>query len=209
MARTSHRGFTLIELMVTLTVITVLLLIAVPSFESFRQRAAVRGATARVFATWQQARMEAAKRNTYVKFGALTSGTDYCVGASTQGLVAGAVPTASTVGVAACDCFETDTTDPDYCDVARFPIDQAEWNRVRFTGTPSLGQNNGFAIIEPKNTMLTDFTDGGAVSLAGPTGRRNYRLNLRVDGLGRALVCQSTATGVDSMSDFADRRCSP
>ena len=36
------RGFTLIELMITLTVVVVLLLIAIPSFLSFRQRAALR-----------------------------------------------------------------------------------------------------------------------------------------------------------------------
>ena len=43
LARVSRvRGFTLIELMITLAVIVVLMLVSIPSFQAYRQRAAVR-----------------------------------------------------------------------------------------------------------------------------------------------------------------------
>src|SRR5690348_1661960 len=71
------RGFTLIELMTTILVIVVLLILATPSFISFRQRSALRGAGEQVFSLWNQARLEAAKRNQLVKFVVKSSGTDF------------------------------------------------------------------------------------------------------------------------------------
>ena len=75
------RGFTLLELMVTIALLSVLLVIAVPSFTEFRQRAAIRGAADQVATFWGDARFEALRRNQFVKVGFRTSGTTFCLGA--------------------------------------------------------------------------------------------------------------------------------
>lgn len=194
----TERGFTIIELMVAVAVMLVLIAIAQPSFESLRQRAAIRGAGEQVLGFWNQARLESAKRNELVKVGVVNNGNGMCLGAAT---------TADRADDEACDCFESDTSAATYCNVARFPSAQSEWRNVTLAGTPSLGSDlDGLAIIEPKRTQLTDSTAAGAITLSGPPGRWSYRLNLRVDRFGRGMLCESTAA-TDHLSDYATRQC--
>lgn len=189
-------GFTMIELMVTLVVMVVLLLLAVPSFTAFRQRAALRAGAEHAASFWNQARFEAAKRNSMIKVGFVTSGSSYCMGAAT---------TTDSTDRTACDC-----TDATACDVARWPADQGEWNGVVISGTPTLGPagNEGVVLIEPKRTSLVDPDDEGVVQFANPSGPNSYLLNVRFDRFGRSMVCESTSAS-SKMSDFNTRRCSP
>lgn len=191
-------GFTLIELMVTLAVFVILATMAMPSFFSFRQRAATRDAGDEALSFWNQARFEAAKRNAMVKVGVYHSGSTFCLGAATTTDPADSTP---------CNCSAAAPT-TNVCDVARFPADQNEWRSVALSGTPTLGGNTGVAVIDPKLTSLTESTDAGAVSFQSPNGRFSYKLNLRVDALGRGVLCESTGD-TRPMSDYFDRRCTP
>lgn len=194
-----QRGFTVIELVVTVAVMLVLMAIAQPSFESMRQRAILRGAGEHILGFWNQARLESAKRNALVKVGVVSNGSGLCLGAAT---------TTDRADDEACDCFETNTAAATYCDVGRFPAAQSEWGNVTLAGTPSLGSDlDGLAIIEPKRTSLTDPTAAGAASFLAPPGRLSYRLNLRVDRFGRGMLCESTSA-TSHLSDFTTRQCS-
>ena len=186
-------GFTIVELMITLAVVLVISLLAVPSFISFRQRAALRAAGEQAQGFWNQARLEAAKRNSLVKVGVFVDGDTYCLGAATTTDLADDEP---------CDCTS------DECNVAVFPTDQAQWRGVTLNGTPTLGSDTGVAVIESRRTALTDPAMEGAISFAGPQGSNDYRLNLLVDRQGRATLCQSNAA-VDKMSDYLTRNCDP
>jgi prepilin-type N-terminal cleavage/methylation domain-containing protein len=202
MASASRRnhGFTLIELVITITVIIVLMLLALPSFSSFRQRSALRGASEQALGFWNQARLEAAKRNELVKVGVGVSGANFCLGATTTTVDALDNDTP-------CDCTVAVPADPDdICDVGRFPAEQDQWGGVTLNGAPTLGEDSGVAVIEPKRTALIDPDMAGTISFAGPSGPKDYRLNLRVDRLGRAALCQSTSAP-DEMSDYVNREC--
>jgi type IV fimbrial biogenesis protein FimT len=188
-----RRGFTLIELMVTLTVLVILSLLAVPSLNSFRQRSALRGASEQALGFWNQARFEAAKRNSMVKVGVFAGGGGYCLGAATTTDPADDEP---------CDC-----TTAGACDVAVFPGEQKQWEGVTLAST-TLGSDSGVAVIEPKRTGLTDSAQAGVISLLSPPGNESYRVNLRVDELGRGVLCESTSAA-NSMSDYTNRRCAP
>ena len=202
MVMAGHRksGFSIIELMITVAVMLVLLMLAMPSFEGMRLRAAIRGAGEQTLGFWNQSRLEAAKRNQMVKVGVIEDGSAFCLGAAT---------TADPDDGEACDCFLADTTDPAYCDVARFPGpgNQAEWKGVTLSGTPTLGSDlDGLAVIEPKRTSLADTDAAGTISLAGPPGQFAYKLNLHVDAFGRATLCEST-TATQHLPDYGGRTC--
>jgi prepilin-type N-terminal cleavage/methylation domain-containing protein len=198
MATIRSRGFTLIELMITLAVAIILAAMAVPSFYAARQRAAIRGAGDEVLSFWNQARFEAAKRNALVKVGVYTSGGSYCFGAAV---------TTDSADTTPCNCL-VENPSSDVCDVGRFPASQSDWRAVTLSGTPTLGNSSGVAVIDPRLTTLADSTAAGTVTLAAPPGNFTYKLNLHVDQLGRAVLCEST-TDSAPMSDYSSRRCSP
>jgi type IV fimbrial biogenesis protein FimT len=202
MVSASHRvlGFTLIELVVTLAVILILAMLALPSFRSFQQRSALRGAVEQTVGFWNQARFEAAKRNAMVKVGVKVSGSNFCLGATTTTNAADTTP---------CDCLTANS-----CNVAIFPVvgDQSEWNGVKYLAvsgtTPTLGSGNAVAVIEPMRTALATSSQKGVITLLGPSGSKSYRLNVNFDSFGRAQPCESNLA-VDKMSDFNTRRCNP
>lgn len=197
-------GFTLIEMMVTLAVLSIFALIALPSYESLRQRSALRGASEQALGFWNQARFEAAKRNQLVKVSIYqaAAGGPFCLGAAT---------TTSLADVTPCDCLSAAPT-VNVCDVSRFPTNQSEWSGVSLAevtlGGSSVLPATQPAIIEPKRTGLTSTADAGSIGLLSPSGPKAYRLNLHVDRFGRGFLCESTAA-VDRLSDYGSRRCDP
>ena len=191
------RGFTLIELMVTIAVLAILMLIAVPSFSDFRQRIALRGAADQVVSFWAEARFHAVRRNSLVKVGFVDDGAGaYCIGAATTSDPTDNMP---------CDC--SDSSAPFDCDISRFPQDQKEWRRVRVPSATTLGGGSGVLVIDPKRGNITQSADRGVVSLQSPLpDSQDYRLNVAIDRNGRAVTCEPN-TGNAVLPQYSNRRC--
>jgi type II secretory pathway pseudopilin PulG len=191
----SNRGFTLVELMVTLLVFMLLVALAVPSFGAMRQRAALRGTADEVLGFWNQVRLEAVKRNATVKVGVVSGASGFCLGASTVN------PTNNTP----CDCMDATA-----CDVARFPAAQTEWQNVTLGSGSTLGPSTAIVVaLNPRRGgALTVSADAGAIKLVSPPGPNAYVLNLNVDRFGRGVLCESTSAS-DHMSDYNGRTCAP
>ena len=199
--RKPSTGFTLIELMVTLAVLFIFFIMAMPSFAGLKQRSAIRGAGDQVLAFWNEARFQAVKRNQMVKVGVRTgSNGAFCLGAATTTDEADATP---------CDCMSA-APSSNVCDVMRYPANQSEWNNVTVSAISMGGTSNLLSImpvvIEPKRTTLTEAADKGTISLAGPPGQMAYKLNLYVDPLGRGLLCESS-TSTTRLPEYDKRRC--
>lgn len=97
MMRRKNAGFTLIEMMVALTIGGIMTAVAVPNFASMREGYRLRAATYEVFAALQRARSEAVKKNNNYEF-LVTSGTTYRVhdDLDSDGAIDGGEPTTTT-----------------------------------------------------------------------------------------------------------------
>ncbi len=207
-------GFTLIELMVSVAIVILFAALALPSFEGVRQRAATRAAAEQILSFWNNARMEAAKRNQMIKVGIVqsSSGAVFCLGAATT---ASGTDTTPCLCTAALDPTNTNNVNADdKCDVAVFPGANTEWRGSTLSGV-TLGDSdwptvNAIkpAVIESKRTALTVAASDGTITINGPSGFRNYMLRLSVDQFGRAVLCEPTSATA-KLSDFGGRRCSP
>ncbi len=195
LSKQNMRGFTLIELMVTLAVLAIILAMAIPSFNDFRQRSALRGASDQFISFWANSRLEALKTNSLVKVSMSTNGTNYCLGAAT---------TTDPADTTKCDCFTANA-----CNVGNYPADQAEWKRIRFLDDSDLtigASDNGVVIIDPKRGGLSNTGMAGYWQIASPSDGVDYRLRVNVDIFGRAVACEP-ASSPSKMPQFSGRRC--
>jgi type IV fimbrial biogenesis protein FimT len=101
-------GFTLIELMIGLTVLGIILMIGLPSLATFIQNTQIRTAAEGIQSGLQLARAEALRRNTTVRFQLVDTLAATCVlsATGTNWVVSLADPTG------ACDIAPSDTTAP-------------------------------------------------------------------------------------------------
>lgn len=175
-SRSPSQGFTLIELMVALSVLAIMLATAAPSFADFFERYRLRSAvddTLNLFAAARQGAVEA-DRNVKVKFAAAT--TDWC---------AGAIEQASPVALG----------DP-------VPIDPAPCDCDSAPAACVVGSDNLVAsaagrgvTISPGGTVFTFDSKNGTldplaarqVDFLSSSGR--YGLTVQVYALGQARAC--------------------
>jgi type IV fimbrial biogenesis protein FimT len=140
MPRRQQSGFTVIELMVTVAVVAVLALIAVPSFNDLIEKSRLRGATDDMVALLNVARARAIKLQRDVNV-SVSGTTTWCAGASSAGdppSVAKQVPAAT-----ACDC-----TSAGACLVDGLPalVSSGDYKGVTISNVSSTGSGTSTGI---------------------------------------------------------------
>lgn len=172
----SVRGFTLIELMVTVAVVAILAVAAAPSLKDFFERYELRGAVEDVLSALANARQGAveADRNVKVRFSTATD--DWCVGGIQQ-----ADPTLGelvAVDPAPCQC----ETSPATCVVGGEPLIASAAGR-----NVTIAAGGATITFDSKNGTLNPLT-GQNVTLLSSTGR--YGLQVQISALGQARACR-------------------
>lgn len=170
-APVSARGFTLVEMMVTVAVAAILATIAVPSFNGVMERFRARRATETLAATMYLAKSEAAKRNQSVSvvFTKNTDGTTWCYGLS-----------ASTT----CDCNTTTTSACTLGDVGTV-VKSTQFKGINMTNPTAL--TTAVTFTPTRGTVPAgnvEFTSSG----------QGYKSRVVRSGIGRITTC-SPATG--------------
>ncbi|WP_415899417.1 GspH/FimT family pseudopilin [Neptuniibacter sp. QD48_11] len=165
----TYKGFTLIELMVTLAVLAILISLAAPSLNDFQERVELTGAAEKVYGHIQYARSESISNGSdiYIAFKG-TGAAGWCMGIS---------------DTAACDCSSA-------ASLALCTINSAPARYVTGSDYPSVelstnltSDDSGF--LSPRSTSM----ENGTITLNYP-GYGDAKVVLST--IGRVRLCSDT-----------------
>ena len=193
-------GFTLIELMITLVVLLVLVLLAVPSFRDYIEKARVRGAADQITDLLARARASAVKSNLPVAVRAQGSAGTWCVGAAMAAEPASEWAMRADTATP-CDCDSKAAA----CAVEAKPLVLASSSlsagnppSVTFTPAPTADLTTGFSFsytpklggVSSNGSPGKSFLDASvarSIAITSPNGR--YELTVTISPLGQSSVC--------------------
>jgi len=167
-------GVTLVELTVSMAVLTILAAAAMPSFVDFFDRNRVRGAADDVASLISNARAAAVKNNLDVSIAMVGSGAAWCIGGNAAAPASGGLPAGTAVP---CDC--ADATE---CLIAgqRFIIEVGAHPGVQVGNLPApLTFDSTLGVISPLGSR--------SVVLTSPKG--TYDVAIQINSLGQARLC--------------------
>lgn len=173
-----QRGFTLTELMVTVAVIAILSVVAIPSFIDMIQGRRVKGAAEGLAAALQNAKAEAIKTNSTVRIVFTPAGigadhTTWCYGMTDQ---------------ADCDCTAADS-----CAVGGVTTGTV----IPSTEFKDVSAN--FSVSNMRSfTPLRGGSNGGTVTFSGPGGKS---LGVAVNSIGRIRICKPDGSALAGYVD--------
>jgi len=171
-------GFTLVELMISVTLLAVGATLALPSYREMVEKRQVTHGAEQIMAFVNSAQMEAMKQNRVVTVSyARSADNNWCFGA--------------TLGATACDCNETTPTETDFCAINAAPSVITNVNTGNLDLLKSITGDGAYS-FDPVRGILTDLNDSLAVEMS--SNNQNYQLNLTVSNTGQAILCSKDSS---------------
>lgn len=209
MQRSTQRGFTLIELMVTLAVAVVLAMLAVPSFSDLIEKSRLRGATDDIVNLLNMSRASAVKLgldvNASVK---ITTSTNWCAGAVSAVDPEGA---SSTLGQAAGSAAACDCTSSTACTINGLAsgtdqtvqgqtsmVSSSSYSDVQLSSPDTNNQllnGKGGVVFNAKYGALDFGTLSTLEPLTVTSKSGKYKTQITVSALGQTYVCTPAGSG--------------
>ena len=177
-----QRGFTLIELMVAVMVFIILTALAVPSFQTYLDKARVRGAADDVVNVIAQARQAAVKFDRNVSLSTTGSGGAWCLGAVQAVAPSGANFGQQMPAAVACDCTVANAC---MVDDKRMVVGNVQHSGVTLSsGADEIVFDGRLGARSDANTGDADKSSFDLTSKSG-----KYVLTVAISPLGQASVC--------------------
>ena len=189
----THKGFTVIELMIVVAVLAIITSLALPSYRTLIEKREVTSGAQQMSAFLSSAKMEAIKRNDMIAV--YTDVGDSCAGFYVY------EPDAPR---ADCDCTLIDPAADNACAIDEFGdgglrlhvLNESVFNKpVKIWDIDVVGRKDGLVIFDPIRGMLV-FDDAVAptpLELKMLSKQDTYGLNVQVTATGRVTICSDTS----------------
>lgn len=174
---TRHRGFSLIELLMSVLLIAISAALAIPSYRDMVEKRQVTHGAEQLASFINLAQGAAMKSNEVITVSwSRTDSDDWCVGAVS--------------GDSACNCTVTDTESDSFCKIGTqaFVIDNTSSKDRDILH--SIDGDGSYA-FDPVRGLLVDLDDSMTMELRSQSG--DFRLNLVVNNTGRVILCSDSA----------------
>ncbi len=171
-----HRGFTLVEVMMSIVLVAIGTSLAVPSYRSMVEKRQLTHSAEQLAAFVSSVQSIATRTNQVVTVSYVREHHDeWCIGA------------VSNADDTACVCTQASPTAGDYCaiDGQQFVLDQTLSN-----GSELMHSITGGSYSFDPIRGLAD----GSLTMELHTTSRNYKLNLMVNNTGRVVLCSHDAS---------------
>jgi type IV fimbrial biogenesis protein FimT len=196
-------GFTIIELMIVITVAAIGIGLAIPSFRGLIERKQLNGATEAVFQHLQRAKTQAIKRSRPILVDFNVNGTDWAIGFTDK--------------MAGCDA--EDTTGADLCTVDEnndigvagandlvMRVVGSDYNNITMSQAVAFAiptvPNGDCALATDANEACFDFLRGLSRTGQYEFDSANYKLRLQVTMMGNVVIC--VPTGEKEMTGYQE-----
>lgn len=158
-------GFTLVELLIVIAILSIIAVTAVPSYQDTLERNRIKEAAEALQADLQLAHTEAVKRSANITINRSTgSNGAWCYGFNDNLTVA-------------CDCTQTDKTQTNYCALKRIMGSSYSGTNLSSASADNIAFNFRRGTANPSNTCFS--TD-------------NYKLRVVVANTGRVTICSNS-----------------
>ena len=175
---TRSRGFSVVELLMTVVLIGIGVAVALPSYRDMVEKRQVTNAAEQVTSFVNSAQGVAMKTNRVVTVSyARTADDDWCVGAVT--------------GETACVCSQSDPEAADYCQIGSQPF-FIDGTHAGGLGVMHAVTGDGAYAFDPVRGFFRDLDDSLTMELRSESGA--FRLNVLVNSTGRVTVCSADAS---------------
>jgi len=175
--RDKFSGFTIVELMVSLVLLSITLTLALPSYREMVEKRQLTQGAEQVFAFLNSAQGIASRSNSVVTVSySRTDEDDWCFGA--------------VLGSMACDCTETVSTEADFCEIDGGVIRLTN-DHVGNTKIMESMVGDGAYAYDPVRGLMVDLNDSLDVVMYSPND--GYQLRLIVSNTGHAVMCSKDA----------------
>lgn len=169
----SHRGFTLVELMMSIVLIGIGTSLALPSYRDMIDKRQLTNNAERLAAFVSSVQTISSRTNQVVTVSySHTDHENWCIGA--------------VIDDTACDCTETVTTASDFCaiDSQKFVMDDGDTNDQALLHSIT---GDGAYSFDPIRGLFLDLDDSLTMELH--SDNRKFKLNLVVSSTGQVILC--------------------
>ena len=182
----TNRGFTVIELMISIAVLAIITSLALPSYRTILEKRQVTSGAEQLGAFLSLAQLESVKRNQFVAVNYANNGGEWCLGMR-----------AGDTAAVDCDCTVTDVSSNQACELDDGTLKVFTSSALNYPDVlqaADVGGADDTLVYDPVRGLIQD-AETAKLQLLSDDG--SYALDVEVSPTGRVKICSNNVANKD------------